>query len=217
MADTLANNKRIAKNTLMLYFRMILLLIISLYTSRVILRELGVDDYGIYNVVGGIIVILSFLNNAMASATQRFLNVEMGRKDQMAVNKIFTTSQHIYFGVALCLLVIAETAGLWFLNNYMNIPDGRLEAANWVYQFSIISAILGIFTVSYNAVIISHEKMSAFAYISIIEAVLKLLVTFAVIWAPFDKLIFYAALIMLIGMINCGVYVYYGFRHFEEC
>ena len=217
MADTLANNKRIAKNTLMLYFRMILLLIISLYTSRVILRELGVDDYGIYNVVGGIIVILSFLNNAMASATQRFLNVEMGRKDQMAVNKIFTTSQHIYFGVALCLLVIAETAGLWFLNNYMNIPDGRLEAANWVYQFSIISAIFGIFTVSYNAVIISHEKMSAFAYISIIEAVLKLLVTFAVIWAPFDKLIFYAALIMLIGMINCGVYVYYGFRHFEEC
>lgn len=201
----------------MLYFRMILLLVISLYTSRVILRELGVDDYGIYNVVGGIIVILSFLNNAMASGTQRFLNVEMGKEDQTAVNKVFSTSQQIHFGVAFCMFIIAETVGLWFLNNYMNIPEVRLEAANWVYQFSIISAIFGVFTVPYNAAIISHERMSAFAYISIIEAVLKLFVAFAIIWAPFDKLIFYAALIMLIGVINCGVYAYYGINHFEEC
>ena len=112
MSNTSANNKRIVKNTLMLYFRMILLLVISLYTSRVILRELGVDDYGIYNVVGGIIVILSFLNNAMASGTQRFLNVEMGKEDQTAVNKVFSTSQQIHFGVAFCMFIIAETVGL---------------------------------------------------------------------------------------------------------
>lgn len=217
MSDTSANNKLIAKNTLMLYFRMILLLVISLYTSRIILKELGVDDYGIYNVVGGIIVILSFLNNAMASGTQRFLNVEMGHKNQTAVNTVFATSQQIHFCVALLVLIIAETVGVWFLNNYMNIPDGRMGAANWVYQFSVISAILGIFTVPYNAVIISHEKMSAFAYISIIEAILKLLVAFIIIWIPFDKLIFYAALILFVGMINCGVYAYYGFKYFEEC
>lgn len=217
MSDTSANNKLIAKNTLMLYFRMILLLVISLYTSRIILKELGVDDYGIYNVVGGIIVILSFLNNAMASGTQRFLNVEMGHKNQTAVNTVFATSQQIHFCVALFVLIIAETVGVWFLNNYMNIPDGRMGAANWVYQFSVISAILGIFTVPYNAVIISHEKMSAFAYIGIIEAILKLLVAFIIIWIPFDKLIFYAALILFVGMINCGVYAYYGFKFFEEC
>ena len=217
MLDTSANNKRIAKNTLMLYFRMVLLLVISLYTSRVILRELGVDDYGVYNVVGGIIVILSFLNQAMASGTQRFLNVEMGKNDQKAVNKVFATSQQIHFGVSFCMFIIAETVGLWFLNNYMNIPEGRLGAANWVYQFSIISAIFGVFTVPYNATIISHEKMSAFAYISIVEAVLKLLVAFAIVWAPYDKLIIYAALIMLVSMINCVVYVNYGIKNFEEC
>ena len=211
------NNKRIAKNTLMLYFRMLLLLVISLYTSRVVLRELGVDDYGIYNVVGGIIVILSFLNGAMAAGTQRFMNIEMGRNDMVALKKVFSTSQQIHALVAFCMFAIAETVGVWFLNNYMNIPDGRISAANWVYQFSVISAIFGVFTVPYNASIISHEKMSAFAYISIIEASMKLIVAFAVIWSPFDKLIFYAVLILLIGVINCGIYAFYCIRHFEEC
>lgn len=211
------NNTRIAKNTLMLYFRMLLLLVINLYTSRVILRELGVDDYGIYNVVGGIIVILSFLNNAMATGTQRFMNVEMGRNDQIALNNVFSTSQQIHFFVAVAILLIAETIGLWFLNTHMNIPDGRMVAANWVYQFSVAAAIFGIFTVPYNAAIISHEKMSAFAYISIFEAALKLLVAFALILIHFDKLIFYAALIFIIGVISCGIYAIYGIRHFTEC
>lgn len=217
MSDTTVNNKRIAKNTLMLYVRMLLLLVINLYTSRVILRELGVDDYGIYNVVGGIIVILSFLNNAMASGTQRFLNVEMGKNELKSIIKVFATSQQIHFGVAFCMFVIAETIGLWFLNNYMNIPECRIVAANWVYQFSIVAAIFGIFIVPYNAAIISHEKMSAFAYISIVEAILKLLVAFAIIWAPVDKLIFYAFLILCIEIVNFGVYVFYGIKHFEEC
>ena len=211
------NNTRIAKNTLMLYFRMLLLLVINLYTSRVILRELGVDDYGIFNVVGGIIVILSFLNSAMAGGTQRFMNVEMGRKDQNALNKVFSTSQQIHVFVAIAVLVIAETIGLWFLNSHMNIPTLRMEAANWVYQFSVFAAIFGIFTVPYNAAIISHEKMSAFAYISILEASLKLIVAFAIIWSPFDKLIFYAFLMFVIGVINCSIYAIYGIRHFTEC
>lgn len=217
MSDTSANNKRIAKNTIYLYFRMILLLVINLYTSRVILRELGVDDYGIYNVVGGIIVILSFLNNAMASGTQRFMNVEMGRNNQDALNKVFATSQQIHAFVAICVLIMAETIGLWFLNTQMNIPEERNAAANWVYQFSVAAAILGIFTVPYNAAIISHEKMSAFAYISILEATLKLLVAFAIIWAPFDKLIFYAFLIFIVGTLNCVIYGIYCMKHFEEC
>lgn len=217
MQNQSVNNKRIAKNTLMLYFRMLLLLFINLYTSRVVLRELGIDDYGIYNVVGGIIVILSFLNNAMASGTQRFMNIEMGRNDMPALKKVFSTSQQIHVLVAFCMLAVAETIGLWFLNNHMNIPEGRMIAANWVYQVSIISAIFGVFTVPYNASIISHEKMSAFAYISIVEAILKLFVAFAIIWAPFDKLIFYAILILLIGITNCCVYAFYCFRHFEEC
>lgn len=218
MSDTSqADNKRIAKNTLMLYVRMMLLLVINLYTSRVILNELGVDDYGIYNVVGGVIVILSFLNNAMASGTQRFMNVEIGRNDQNALNKVFSTSLQIHSKVAMVVLIVAETVGLWFLNTYMNIPDGRIGAANWVYQFSVAAAIFGIFTVPFNAAIISHEKMSAFAYISILEATLKLFVAFAIIWAPFDKLIFYASLIFIIGLINCFIYGSYGVRHFAEC
>lgn len=211
------NNTRIAKNTLFLYFRMLLLLVINLYTSRVILRELGVDDYGIYNVVGGIVVILSFLNSAMAGGTQRFMNVEMGRKNQCALNKVFSTSQQIHFWVAVVVLVIAETIGLWFLNTQMNIPCLRVEAANWVYQFSILAALVGIFTVPYNAAIISHEKMSAFAYISILEASLKLVVALAIMWAPLDKLIFYAFLIFIISGINCCIYATYSVRHFIEC
>lgn len=217
MTDSVVNNKRIVRNTLMLYIRMFLLLVINLYTSRVILRELGVDDYGIYNVVGGIVVILSFLNNAMAGGTQRFMNVEMGKKNQNALNKVFSTSQQIHFFVALAVLIIAETIGLWFLNNEMNIPILRMEAANWVYQFSVFAALLGIFTVPYNAAIISHEKMSAFAYISILEASLKLAVAFAIIWSPFDKLIFYAFLVFAIGFVNCCIYAVYGIRHFTEC
>lgn len=215
--DNFVNNKRIAKNTLLLYFRMMLLLVINLYTSRVILNELGIDDYGIFNVVGGIIVILSFLNSAMASGTQRFMNIEMGRKDQNALNNVFTTSQQIHLVVALLVLIISETIGLWFLNNYMNIPEDKIYAANYVYQFSIAAAIFGIFTVPYNAAIISHEKMSAFAYISIFEAVMKLLVAFAIVWSPYDKLISYAFLVFVVGIVNCGMYVFYGIRHFPEC
>ena len=199
MSDTSQNNKRIAKNTLLLYVRMLLLMVISLYTSRVVLNALGVDDYGIYNVVGGIVVLLAFLNNAMAGSTQRFLNFEMGTQDSDALRRVFSTSIHIHIIVALVVLILGETIGLWFLNTHMNIPELRITAANYVYQFSLITCFLNFLTVPYNATIIAHERMSAFAYISILEGVLKLSVA------------------MLVGLINNSCYATYAFRHFAEC
>ncbi|WP_308551767.1 holin [uncultured Mediterranea sp.] len=217
MADTVQNNKKIAKNTLLLYIRMILLMGISLYTSRIVLNQLGVDDYGIYNVVGGIIVVLSFLNGAMAGATQRFMNVEMGRRDMQALRRVFSTSIHIHIMVSVIILILAETIGLWFLNTQMNIPSGRMYAAQWVYQLSVASAIVGIVSIPFNAAIIAHEKMSAFAYISIFEGTMKLLIAFSLMMANVDKLILYATLIFIVGIINRIIYGIYCSRHFEEC
>ena len=211
------NNKRIAKNTLFLYFRMLIILVVSLYTSRVVLNTLGVEDYGIYNVVGGIIVILGFLNNAMAGATQRFLNVQLGRNDFPQLKKVFATSLVIHALVAVVILAIAETIGLWYLNTCMNIAADRMVAANWVFQFSVASFMVNILSVPYNAAIIAHEKMSAFAYISILEAVLKLAVVFLLVISPFDKLIFYAFLIFMIGVLLRILYGTYCKRHFAEC
>ena len=213
MSDTSENNKRIAKNTLLLYVRMLLLMVISLYTSRVVLNALGVDDYGIYNVVGGIVVLLAFLNNAMAGSTQRFLNFEMGTQDSDALRRVFSTSIHIHIIVALVVLILGETIELWF----MNIPELRITAANYVYQFSLITCVLNFLTVPYNATIIAHERMSAFAYISILEGVLKLSVAIAVYYASFDKLIFYGSLMLFVGLINNSCYATYAFRHFAEC
>lgn len=217
MADTVQNNKKIAKNTLLLYIRMILLMGISLYTSRIVLNQLGVDDYGIYNVVGGIIVVLSFLNGAMAGATQRFMNVEMGRRDMQALRRVFSTSIHIHIMVSVVVLILAETIGLWFLNTQMNIPSGRMYAAQWVYQLSVASAIVGMVSIPFNAAIIAHEKMSAFAYISIFEGTMKLLIAFSLMIANVDKLILYAILIFIVGIINRIIYGIYCSRHFEEC
>lgn len=217
MTDTIQDNKKIAKNTLLLYFRMILLMGISLYTSRVVLNQLGVDDYGIYNVVGGIIVILSFLNGAMAGATQRFMNVEMGRRDMQALRRVFSTSIHIHIIVSVIVLILAETIGVWFLNTQMNIPSGRMYAAQWVYQLSVASAIIGIVSIPFNAAITAHEKMSAFAYISIFEGTMKLLIAFSLVIANVDKLILYATLIFIVGIINRIIYGIYCSRHFEEC
>lgn len=217
MSDTSQNNKRIAKNTLLLYVRMLLLMVISLYTSRVVLNALGVDDYGIYNVVGGIVVLLAFLNNAMAGSTQRFLNFEMGTQDSDALRRVFSTSIHIHVIVALVVLILGETIGLWFLNTHMNIPELRITAANYVYQFSLITCVVNFLSVPFNATIIAHERMSAFAYISILEGVLKLSVAIAVYYASFDKLIFYGSLMMFVGLINNSCYATYAFRHFAEC
>lgn len=216
MSASSENNKRIAKNTVMLYFRMLLLMCISLYTSRIVLQTLGETDYGIYTVVGGIVVLLSFLNNSMSGATQRFLNFEMGKRNQDGLRRVFSSAVCIHAVVALVVLLLAETLGLWFLDSQMNIPPERMVAAHWVYQFSVATFMVNILSVPYNAAIIAHEKMSAFAYISILEAVLKLLIVYFIQVLLFDKLVMFGFLIFVIGVLLRLIYGVYCHSHFEE-
>lgn len=215
--NSVSNNKRIMKNTILLYGRMIFMMVISLYTSRVVLSVLGVEDFGIYNVVGGIVIVLSFLNTSMAGATQRFLNVELGKRDLISLKKVFTTSVVIHMGIALLVLFLAETIGVWFLNTHMTIPLDRLTAANWVFQFSVISFLVTIIAVPFNAAIIAHEEMTAFAYISIIEAILKLLIVYLLVVIPIDKLIMYALLMVLVSAGISLSYCLYCTNKFYEC
>lgn len=216
MQAKVSDNKRIAKNTVMLYIRMFFTMAVSLYTSRVILRTLGVTDYGINNVVGGVVVMFSFLNGAMASATQRYLNVDLARGDTAHLRASFRTAMQIHLLIAVAILVLAETAGLWFVANKLVIPAGRMHAAMWVYQLSIAAAIASIVSLPLNATIIAHERMSVFAYISIMDAVLKLLVAFLLVLSPMDKLITYAALFLMVNIIDAAVYIAYCKRHFAE-
>lgn len=217
MSQSSVNNKRIAKNTLFLYFRTLCTMAMSLYTSRVILSTLGVNDFGIYNVVGGIVMFLSFLNTSMASATQRFLNVELGRNNQLGVKCIFSNALIIHFIISLLVVLLAETVGVWFLNCYMNIVPERLGAANFVLQFSIATMVTTIISVPYNAVIIANEKMSAFAYISIIEVTLKFFLALLLVFLPGDKLIVYAMLMFVVSLIIRFLYGIYCTRNFDEC
>ena len=174
MSTTSDNNKRIAKNTVMLYIRMFFTMAVSLFTSRVILQTLGVTDYGINNVVGGVVAMFSFLNGAMASATQRYLNVDIATGNEAHLKVSFRTAMQIHVLIALFILILAETVGLWFVLNKLVIPENRMYAAMWVYQFSIVASMVSIISLPYNAAIIAHERMSAFAYISIMDVVLKL-------------------------------------------
>lgn len=211
-----ANNKRIAKNTLLLYVRMLFGMLVSLYTSRVILQALGIEDYGIYNVVGGIVTMFTFLNGAIVASTQRFLTFELGRSNIERLSQIFSTSLQIHILLSLFVFILAETIGLWFLNEEAIIPEERMHAAMWVYQISIISCIISIMSVPYNADIIAHEKMSAFAYISVLELVLKLLIVYLLYVSPWDKLITYAVFLLLIQIIMRGIYTIYCNKHFQE-
>ncbi|MCR4769924.1 MAG: lipopolysaccharide biosynthesis protein [Bacteroidaceae bacterium] len=214
MSET--NNKRIAKNTLILYMRMFFMMAISLYTSRVILKALGVEDFGIYNVVGGVVSMMGVINNAMSVSTQRYLTFELGRGDLVRLKQTFSMCVNIYMLLSVIFFVLAETIGLWFLNTRLVIPPDRLVAANWVYQFTIFSTIISLLSNPYNAVIISHEKMGVYAYISILDAVLKLAVVFAVFIVPFDKLIVYGFCILLIHLIDRIIYGVYCQRKYAE-
>lgn len=216
MVDTSANNKRIAKNTLLLYVRMLFLMAISLFTSRVILNTLGVEDYGIFNVVGGVVAMFGFLNAAMSSATQRFLTFALGKGDSGRLQTVFSTTLQIHSLIALIIFILGETVGLWFLYNKMQIPIDRMDAAFWVLQCSIVSAIVMIVSVPYNACIIAHEKMSAFAYISIVEAVFKLAIVYFLMIFSSDKLILYAFLTLIIQIFIRFCYSIYCHRHFTE-
>lgn len=215
MGSTTENNKRIAKNTAMLYIRMLLIMAVTLYTSRVVLEVLGVEDFGIYNIVGGVVVLFSFINNAMATATQRFLNFELGRNDIKEVGRVFSMSMTAHISIALLVLLLAETIGLWFLLTQMNIPDGRMNAAVWCYQFSILTTCVQIIRVPYNACIIAYERMSFYAYISILEVILKLLIVFLLSIGGFDKLILYSILMFLVTVAVCYAYKIVCNRNFN--
>ena len=209
------SNNRILKNSIFLYVRLIFTLGIGLYSSRIVLKVLGVEDFGIYNIVGGVVAIFSFLHTSLGSATTRFLSISM-IGDSNNLKKVFNTSVVIHLLLGLLVLIFAETIGLWLVYNKLNIPDSRFQTALWVYQISIISSVITIMQIPYDAAIIAKEKMNVFAIISILEAILKLTVIFIVMFSGFDRLFYYAILILLVSIIIRIIAQVYCYRNFEE-
>lgn len=216
MTSSSENSKRVAKNTLFLYFRTMLTMFVALFTSRVILNALGVVDYGLNNVIAGVITLFAFLNGALGSATSRFLTFELGRGNKEQVKKTFCTAFNIHFAIAIIIVILCETGGLWIVNNILEIPSNRLFACNVIYQFVVISAFLSITQVPLNAMIISHERMNIYAYVGISDAILKLCIAYIISITAFDKLITLGALNLLITI---GMYIFYHIyckRNFTE-
>lgn len=216
MSTTSENNKRIAKNTLMLYARLFITMAVGLFTSRVILKTLGISDYGINNVVAGFVSMFSLLTTSLSGAISRFINVTLGEGDEQKLNTVFSTSVTIIMFMAIAVIMIAEPISVWFLNTQLNIPDGRMYAANWVLQFSLISFVVNLISVPYNATIIAHEKMNIYAYMSILDVSLKLAIVYMLYISPFDKLITYSFLFLCVGVVDRIIYGIYCGRHFKE-
>ena len=214
---TQSTNKRIAKNAAALYFRMIVTMLVGLYTSRVILQTLGVEDYGIYNVVGGFVSMFSLISGSLREAVSRFITYELGTGNKERLRAIFSTSCFVMAGLSVIIVIATETIGLWYLHNKMVLPEERLYAASWCFQLSVASFVLSLLSTAYTASIISHERMGIYAWISILDAVLKLLICYAVMVSPADKLISYAFLLFSVGVIDQIVYWAYCRRNFEEC
>lgn len=214
--QTSDNNKRIAKNTVYLYFRMMVTVLVSLYTSRVILKTLGVSDFGVYNVMGGIIGMLGYVNTLLSGGTSRFLTIGLGKNDMPRLKLIFSTSFTLCVASAVLILLLGETIGLWFVNTQLNIDPARMEAANWVYQCALFSSALTVIQTMFTASIISHEKMSIYAYMSILDVVFKLGIVFMLLWFDFDKLKLYALLMFVVNVIVFSVYYLYCKLSFEE-
>ena len=211
------NSKRIATNSLYLYFRMLLLMVVSLFTTRVVLQSLGVQDYGIYNVVGGIIAMFGIIRGGLSDASQRFLTFEIGLGENGNPQRIFSGCIELHFVLGIIIVLLAEPIGLWFLYNKLQIPEQRLDAAFWVFQISVISAFIIFVSIPYNSLIIAHERMKAFAMITIIEAGLKLFIAYAILLIDNgDRLIVYAVLILFVQIINRFCYTIYSHRHFKE-
>ena len=200
----------------MLYIRMLFTMAVSLFTSRVVLQTLGVEDYGIQNVVGGVITMFTFINGGMVSSTQRYLNFEIAKGNAERLRSVFNTALQIHALIAMVIIILGETVGLWFLLEKLVIPEERMTAAMWVYQCSIIACAVNILSVPYNADIIAHEKMSAFAYISILDVTLKLVIVYLLVVSPIDKLIAYAILTLLVQLLIRYVYTRYCNKHFQE-
>lgn len=211
-----SSNKRLAKNTVLLYVRTLAVMIISIFTSRVILQSLGIEDYGTYNVIGGFVAMFSMLGGTLVTATQRFINVELGKKENGNPNEVFCTAMGIHLILAAIIFIALETFGLWFLNCKMNIPDGRMPAANVVFQCSVLAFLLNIICMPYNAIIIAYERMKAFAYISLYDVIVKLLISYALFLFLYDRLIIYAALLLLLAISERSIYSIYCRRNFPE-
>lgn len=219
MTEQAENTKRIAKNTLMLYVRMLFGMLVSLYTSRVVLQALGVEDYGIYNVVGGVVAMFSMISNSLSSSVSRFLTFELGKGNLEGLKRVFSTSLSIHVALVLVIVLLSETLGLWFLNTHMTIPENRLYAANWVFQASVLTFVINLLSVPFSASIVSHERMSAFAYIGILDIVLRLLIVLFIAYSGwnFDRLIIYSLLLVGVVCIMQAIYWNYCTRNFEEC
>lgn len=219
MNNTSENNKRIAKNTLFLYFRQILVMAVSLYTVRVVLAALGEEDYGIYNVVGGFVAMFNILSGALSVAIGRFITYEMGQPDVSVfhLRRIFSSSLLIQIAMGLFICLLIGTFGVWFVENKMVIPADRLEVTFYVLCFSTLSFFINLLSVPYNALIIAHEQMKVFAYISIVEVALKLAVAYLLVISLVDKLLLYALSMVMVSLIIRSVYAVYCKRHFAEC
>lgn len=211
------NNKRIAKNTLYLYLRMVVMILVSLYTSRIVLEALGVSDYGIYNVVGGVIGMLGYANSFLSGGISRFLTIGLGEGNGNKLRNIFSTILSITLISSSIVLVLGETIGLWFVNNEMNIPADRMLAANGVYQCALVSSCLTIIQSPYTASVISHERMSVYAYMSLFDAIIKLLIVYLLVMFSYDKLIIYAILLLFANILDIVIYRIYCLRQFHEC
>ena len=217
MSESSANNKRIAKNTLLLYIRMLLMMFISLFTSRIVLQSLGVNDYGIYNVVGGVVSMFSILSNILNAAIVRFISMELGKSDTSRLNTIFCTCVTTQILLIIIIVVLLESLGVWFLNYRMIIPSERIVAANWAFQFSVLTFIVNMWSIPYNSIIIAHEKMNTFAYVSILESIAKLSVAYLILLYSKDRLILYALLLAIVSIIIRIIYGIYCSKNFEEC
>lgn len=212
-----ANNTRIAKNAAALYLRMFITMLVGLYTSRVILQALGVEDYGIYNVVGGFVSMFSLISGSLQGSVSRFLTFALGKCEKDKLKEIFSTSCYVMIGLSLFVVIATESIGLWYLHNKMVIPIERMDAAFWVFQFSVISFVFNIINAPYSSSIISHERMDIYAYMSILDVTFKLLICYAVMVSPYDRLVCYAFLMLAVGVLNQVIYVLFCRRKFEEC
>lgn len=215
MGEFKTENRRIAKNTVFMYIRMFVTMMVGLYTSRAVLAALGFSDYGLYNVIGGVVAMFAFINGAMTNTTSRYITFYLGKHNVTRMQQVFTIAFAIHVIIALVIILLGETAGLWYVCNKLNIPPGRFGAAMYLYQFTIITSAASIISVPFNASIIAHEKMTAFAVISIIDAFLKLGIALSIPYVPFDHLVYYALMLLVIQLMDNAIYWIYSFRNFE--
>lgn len=217
MSEHTSANKRVAKNTLMLYIRMLLIMAVSLYTSRVVLDKLGIEDFGIYSVVAGVVVSFSILTNTLSGAISRFITFELGKKDLASIKSVVATSINIQLCLSFIVIILCETIGVWFLNSFLNIPVERMFAANWVFQAAMASFVLRLMIVPFEAMIVAHEDMQVYAYMGIVDVCLQLGIVYLLGAFSFDKLILYGWLLVVVVLVTLSVYLFYCKRHYVEC